>query len=175
MVESATVLQQAFGFSPADVDWELLAQSDTGSVLIAGLPDRLDVDELGDGFEALGYERPEERRRRLERRRGAGGPDLRQQRQQPVPAVPVPRPRRATGTCCSPATAARTCGEAVGGLDDDLDDDGLRDVASAVAEPLSAAVYTGDFACKALAMAQADEDDQSTADQLLAQAGASTR
>ena len=38
-------------------------------------------------------------------------------------------------------------------------------------EPLSAAVYTGDFACKSLAMAQADEDDQSTADQLVAQAG----
>ena len=35
MVDSATVLQQAFGFSPADVDWELLAQSTTGSVLIA--------------------------------------------------------------------------------------------------------------------------------------------
>ena len=40
-----------------------------------------------------------------------------------------------------------------------------------MAEPLSAAVYTGDFACKSLAMAQADEDDQSTADQLIAQAG----
>ena len=38
-------------------------------------------------------------------------------------------------------------------------------------EPLSAAVYTGDFACKSLAMAQADEDDQSTADQLVAAAG----
>ena len=61
--------------------------------------------------------------------------------------------------------------QAVGDVDDDLDDDGLRDVASAVGEPLSAAVYTGDYACKALAMAQADEDDQSTADQLVAQAG----
>ena len=39
MVDSAPVLQQAFGFSPADVDWELLGQSDTGSVLILGLPD----------------------------------------------------------------------------------------------------------------------------------------
>ena len=38
-------------------------------------------------------------------------------------------------------------------------------------EPLSAAVYTGDFACKSLAMAQADDDDQATADQLVAAAG----
>ena len=68
MVDSATVLQQAFGFSPADVDWELLAQSTTGSVLIAGLPDSLDVGELGDDFERLGFERPDAGRRRLGRR-----------------------------------------------------------------------------------------------------------
>ena len=55
MVDSSTVLQQAFGFSPADVDWELLAQSTTGSVLVLGLPDDLDVGDLGDGFAALGY------------------------------------------------------------------------------------------------------------------------
>src|SRR5262249_22318318 len=58
MVDSAPVLQQAFGFSPATVDWELLAQSTGGSVLIAGLPDSTDIGELGDGFERLGYERP---------------------------------------------------------------------------------------------------------------------
>ncbi len=61
--------------------------------------------------------------------------------------------------------------DAIGDMDDDLGDEGLRDVAATVAEPLSAAVYTGDFACKSLAMAQADEDDQSTGDQLIAQAG----
>ena len=76
MVESATVLQQAFGFSPADVEWELLAQSDTGSVLIAGLPDGLDVDELGDRLRGAGLRATRGRRRRVERRRGAGGPDL---------------------------------------------------------------------------------------------------
>ena len=170
MVDSATVLQQAFGFSPADVDWEVLAQSDTGSVLIAGLPDSLDVDELGDGFEALGYERPDE---------GGGvwngGEEL------------VARISDSNGSSLSPQfqylaldadrhlLLASDNGpylrETVADLDDDLDDEGLRDVAEAVDEPLSAAVYTGDFACKSLAMAQADEDDQSTADQLVAQAG----
>ena len=50
----------AYGFSPADVDWELLAQSTAGSVLVVGLPDGLDVDDLGDGFEELGYERPDD-------------------------------------------------------------------------------------------------------------------
>ena len=40
----------------------------------------------------------------------------------------------------------------------------------AVDEPLSAAVYTGDFVCKLSATADADEDDQNTADQLIAAA-----
>ena len=170
MVESATVLQQAFGFSPADVDWELLAQSDTGSVLVAGLPDSLDVDELGDGFEALGYERPEDADGVWN-----GGEEL------------AARISASNDSSLSPqfqylaldgdrhlllaSDSGTYLRDAVGDVDDDLGDDGLSDVASAVADPLSAAVYTGDFACKSLAMAQADPDDQSAADQLIAQAG----
>jgi hypothetical protein len=170
MVDSAAVLQEAFGFSPADVDWELLAQSDTGSVLIAGLPDDLDTGALGDGFEALGYKRPED-----DDGVWNGGEEL------------VARITGSTGGTLSPqfqylaldadrhlllaSDSGPYLRDAVGDLDDDLDDHGLRDVAAAVSEPLSAAVYTGDFACKSLAMAQADADDQSTADQLVAQAG----
>ena len=170
MVDSATALQQAFGFSPADVDWELLAQSDTGSVLIAGLPDSLDLDALGDGFEALGYERPDKDDGVWD-----GGEEL------------VARISGDIGSSLSPqfqylaidadrhlllaSDSGPYLRDAIGDMDDDLADEGLRDVAATVAEPLSAAVYTGDFACKSLAMAQADEDDQSTGDQLIAQAG----
>ena len=50
-------------------------------------------------------------------------------------------------------------------------DDGLDDVADAIGEPLSAAVYDGDHACRSLAMSQADEDDQGAAEQLVAAAG----
>jgi hypothetical protein len=170
MVESASVLQQAYGFSPADVDWELLAQSTTGSVLVLGLPDSLDVGDLGDGFEALGYERPDD-----DTGVWNGGEEL------------VARISAANGGSISPqfqylaldpdrhlllaSDSGPYLREAVGDLDDDLDDDGLAEVAGAVDEPLSAAVYTGDFACKSLAMAQADDDDQSAADQLVAAAG----
>lgn len=170
MVDSATVLQQAFGFSPADVDWELLAQSTSGSVLIAGLPDSVDVGELGDGFEGLGYERPES-----DDGVWSGGEEL-------VSSISA-----SNGGSLSPqfqylaldgdrhlllaSDSGPYLREAVEELDDNLDDDGVRAVAEAVDEPLSAAVYTGDFACKSLAMAQADEGDQATADQLLAAAG----
>jgi hypothetical protein len=170
MGESATVLQQAFGFSPATVDWELLAQGDEGSVLLAGLPDDLDLDDLADDLEALGYERPDD-----EDGLWNGGEEL------------VARISLANGSSLSPqfqylaldgdrhlllaSDSGPYLRDAVAGIDDELDEQGLRDVASAVSEPLSAAVYTGDFACRSLAMAQADADDQSTADQLVAQAG----
>jgi hypothetical protein len=170
MVDSAPVLQQALGFSPADVDWELLAQSDTGSVLIAGLPDSLDVDDLGDDFEALGYERPDDAGGVWE-----GGEEL------------VARISEGNGGSLSPqfqylaldadrhlllaSDNSPYLREAVGDVDDEQGDDGLGAAAAAVDEPLSAALYTGDFACKSLAMAQADDDDQSTADQLVAAAG----
>src|SRR5690606_34903517 len=50
-------------------------------------------------------------------------------------------------------------------------DDAVADAASAAGDPLSAAVYTGDHACAALAMSQADEVDRESADALLDEAG----
>ena len=170
MVDSATVLQQAFGFSPADVSWELLAQSTTGSVLVAGLPDDLDVDALGDDFEALGYERPDEDTGVWD-----GGEQLVAQIAASIGGTLSPQFQYLAldgdrGLLLASDNGPYLRG-AVDGLDDDLDDEGLADAAGAVGAPLSAAVYTGDFACKSLAMAQADEDDQGTADQLVAAAG----
>jgi hypothetical protein len=170
MVDSATVLQQAFGFSPADVDWELLAQSTTGSVLIAGLPDSVDLGKLGDGIEGLGYQRPDS-----EGGVWNGGEEL-------VSSISA-----SNGGSLSPqfqylaldgdhhlllaSDSGPYLRQAVDELDEDLEDDGVAAVADAVDEPLSAAVYTGDYACKSLAMAQADPEDQDTADQLVAAAG----
>lgn len=168
MVESASLLQERYGFSPADVDWELLGQSATGSVLVLGLADGMDIGELGDTFASLGYERPDD-----DTGVWTGGEEL-------LATI-------GTGGTISPqfqnlaldadnhlllaSDSAPYLRGAVGDLGGELDDDGLRDVADAVGEPLSAAVYSGGFACKSLAMAQADEDDQSTADQLVADAG----
>jgi len=169
MVESAAALQEGFGFSPADVQWELLAQSTTGSVLLVGLPDSLEVDELGDGFEELGYGRPDD-----ETGVWAGGEELVARLAQDLGSLSpqfqylaLDEDRRLLMTSDSNAYLRQVTAD----LDGDVTDRGLRDVADAVGDPLSAAVYTGDFACRSLSMAQADPSDQSAADQLVPAAG----
>jgi hypothetical protein len=171
MVDSATVLHQAFGFSPADVSWELLAQSTNGSVLVIGLPDELDTSELGDGFEDLGYERPDD-----DTGVWNGGEGLVATIAGSVGGTLSPQFQYLALDADRHLLLASDGGPALRGAIDELDDDGsadegLADVSEAVGQPLAAAVYTGDFACRSLAMAQADEDDQSAADQLVAAAG----
>ena len=168
MLESASVLQEKFGFSPADVDWELLGQSPTGSVLVVGLPDDLDTAELGETFDSLGYDRPED-----DTGVWTGGEELIARIS--ADGILSPQfqhlaidPGRHLLLASDSAPYLR---DAVGGLDDDHGNEGLSDVAHAIGSPLSAAVYDGGFACTSLAMAQADEDDQSTADQLVTAAG----
>jgi hypothetical protein len=168
MVDSAAVLQEKFGFSPADVDWELLAQSTTGSVLELGLPDSIDTDELGDTIAGLGYDRPDDDTGVWDGGEElvaeiAGSGSLSPQFQY----LAIDQDRH----LLLASDSGPYLREAVDDRDDDLGDDGLRDVADAVGEPLSAEVYTGDFACKSLAMAQADPDDQTAGEQLIAAAG----
>lgn len=170
MGNSARTLQSEFGFSPADVTWELLAQSETGSVLIVRLPDDLDSDRLGDTLERLGYDRPSD-----DDGVWQGGTDV------------VPRIAARAGSSLSPqfnaialdaeqhlllaSDSAPYARDAARDLPSATDDEGVRDVVDALGDPLSASVYTGDFACRSLAMAQADDTDRAEADQLLAAAG----
>ena len=152
---------------PDNVSWELLAQGETGSVLIVGLPDSLSTSSLADNFSGLGYTESGDL--------WNGGEDL------------VARLSISEGGPISPqfqylaldedrhlvlaSDSAPYLREAVRALPDGLDDEGLSDVVGAVGEPLSAAVYSGDVACGELAMSQADVDAQDQADQLVAGAG----
>ena len=79
MAESAEVLQDRFGISPATVSWELLSQSPEGSVLSLGIPDEFDVDDFEDSLDvARATTRPGRGHRRLGRRRRARRPRSRQ-------------------------------------------------------------------------------------------------
>lgn len=167
LIESSPVLQEEFGFSPATLDWEMFSQSSRGAVVIMKLPDTTDMTSLGDTFARLGYERPDDATGVWR-----GGVDL------------LPR----LGTDLTPelqffamsaddhlllsSDRAGYLGQAMDVVTGDADHlTSLDDVVDASGNPVAAAIYTGDYTCEHLAMAQADAGDQNTADDLIAQAG----
>ena len=57
---SAVTLDEKLGVSPANLDWEVFAQSRDGAALIMAVPDSVSFDDLGDRLESLGFARPDE-------------------------------------------------------------------------------------------------------------------
>jgi hypothetical protein len=167
LLQSAPHLQELFGFSPASVEWELFSQSHDGAVITLRLPDSIDLGDIANRLEDLGFPRPGS-----DTGVWAGGPDL----LSTIAADLTPElaylvldaddhlilasdQQRFLETAFLAATGD---GERV---------DGLDAVVGAVGEPLSAAVYSGDYACGALAMGNADAEDQAQAVELVAAAG----
>ena len=164
LVESAPLLHERYGFSPADVDWELFSQSADGAELILQLPDSADFDEIGDSLEKLGYERPDD-----DEGVWSGGsgllPDIGPQLTPELQYVALDADDHLVRTSDNRAFLEQA-------LDSDGEQlEGVDDVVAASGEPVSAAIYTGTHACQALAMSEADEGDQAQADELIEEAG----
>lgn len=167
LVESTPAMHERFPFSPVTLDWELLSQSEEGAVVLMRLPEGTDFDAVEDGIEGLGYQRPDDDDGGVWR----GGIDL-------LPAIGTLTPelqylavdadqRLVVGSDAENylAQAMETVtgdAEPVGGLDGVVD---------ALDEPLAAAVYDGEVACRSLAMGAADAADQDQAAELVAAAG----
>lgn len=169
MVASAQVLHEKLGFSPASVDWELFSQGTTGAALTLRLPDSLDIDDIGDSLEGLGYARPDTdtgvwdggEEVVAEVSAGVGlSPEYQYLALDAADHLVVASDRSDYAQVAM--RAATGDGDSVTGLDD---------VVAAVGDPLSAAVYTGDDACRELAMSQADDSDQAQAKALVAESG----
>jgi hypothetical protein len=166
LVTSAPVLQERFGFSPASADWELLSQSTRGAVVMLHLSS-VDLDLVADRLRELGYGAPADDDGVWE-----GGPDLLARISPSLTGeLQYVALDRADSLVLSSDSASFLAvavdaveghGARVSGLDAVVGDAG---------EPLAAAVYTGDYACNALAMAHAGEADQAQARRLLAEAG----
>lgn len=169
MVGSAQVLQDKFGFSPASVVWELFSQSTDGAVVTMRMPDGFAFDDLADTLTGLGYLEPKD-----EDGVWVGGGDVVARISGGIGLSPefqyvaldAADHLVLTSDTSSYLTVAR---DAANGGGDTVS--GLDAVVAAAGDALSAAVYSGDNVCRALAMSQADESDQAQADQLVAVAG----
>jgi hypothetical protein len=164
LLESAPLLHERFAFSPASIEWELLTQSEEGAALTLRLPESADFDELADGLEGLGYTRPDD-----DDGVWRGGPDMLAR------IGPELTPELQYVALDEDDRLVRTS-DTEAYLEDALEDtgdqdDSVADVVDASGDALSAAIYSGAQACRALAMSSADRADQDQAAQLVEEAG----
>jgi hypothetical protein len=168
MGESAEVLHERFGFSPATVSWELLSQSTSGSVLTLGVPDSYDLDQLADRLGSLGYDRPGS-----ETGVWVGGDELIATIAAGASISPqfahvaIDRDRHLVLTSDDEGyleDAVQAVAREEGGGD-------VEEVAAQAGDALSAVLLDSEQVCGGLAMSQADPIDQETAAELLAAAG----
>jgi hypothetical protein len=170
MVTSAVDLQGRYGFSPATVDWELFSQSETGAAVIVHLPSSLPVADVAAQLERTGFTRPATGatsgepwvggQEALARAGASVSPELQ------YVALDASRDLAVTSDNVS------YLGSVMSGLSGGSDlPTGVSDVIGASGSPLSASVYTGDYACSALAMSHAAGDDRAEGEALLRRAG----
>lgn len=162
---SAPTLHTDFGFSPANIEWELFAQGKDGAVVIVGLPESFDYADLRARLEVIGFEEPEEADGVWR-----GGVDVLELLDGPV------TPELSTIQIDEEAGLLFGSGDArfLEEREDDERgdrDDGVTDVVDAAGRALSASAYVGDYACSELSMGGADPADRTRASELIAAAG----
>jgi hypothetical protein len=160
---SAGVMQEELGFSPATVSWELLAQSGAGAVEVLKVDDDVDLDAVAERLADHGWTEPEE-----EDGVWVGGADV-------LAGVGAQLTPELQHVALLADEGLVLTSDQAPFLEQVLAEDGapddLVDLAASLDEPLAAAVYDGAYACEHLAMAQADDDAQAEADQLVDAAG----
>ena len=165
LVESAETLQLEYGFSPATAEWELFSQSEQGAVIIVKLPDSIDFDTIAANLAKLDYDKP-----KTDNGLWSASPDTLGRIGDITPELTFIALNRDEHLLMTSDTSVYLK-KAVAGADEGEGPKALRAAAEPLDSPLSAGIYTGDYACGALAMNQADPRDQQEADQLIAEAG----
>lgn len=167
LVQSSTTLQARFGFSPGSLEWELFSQGASGAAIVMRVGEDVDLADVADDLTELGYDEPDDPTGVR-----TGGVDLLATIGDVTPTLAYVAldPDRDLVVASDNEAYLRGLVEEADGLEG-LDDEDLDEAVDAAGDPLAAAVYTGDHACSALAMAQADPADQAEADRLVEEAG----
>jgi hypothetical protein len=163
---SAGTMQEELGLSPATISWELLAQSGEGAVEMMGVGDDVDLDDVADRLDALGWTAPED-----DDGVWVGGADVLAGVGSLTPELQHFALLRDLDLVIASDQAAYLEQAVAVARGDAAGADDLAELAGGIEDPVAAAVYSGDYACEKLAMAQADDDARAEADQLVAAAG----
>lgn len=170
MDEAAVAMQQHFGFSPANVDWEVFGQARQGAAMVVKIPGSVDFDGLARKLTEAGFTKPAKPDQVWR-----GGVDLVAALDPTltpeVQFVALLEDQRAVVTSDSPEYAASVAEVVRGDADSLAEDDAATALVGQVGEPQTAILWAGDFACEDLSMASADEDAQQQAKQAIAEAG----
>jgi hypothetical protein len=173
VVDATYAMGRRYGFSAMDAAWEIFGQSREGAVVAMQFDESVDLEGVERNLRSLGYTAPENGA-------GSGGVwtgsvDLVAQIDAtltPVMQNLVVLPEERVVLMSDSATYASSSAETATGAADSLDEvAGVSALASVAGSPTSAVLYASDFACEALGMAAAGEEDQAVADQLIRRAG----
>lgn len=171
---STYAMARRYGFSPLDASWEMYGQSRKGAVVAMKLPESADFAGIERNLRTLGYDVPAA---------GAGAgsvwagsADLVAQIDPsltPVMQNVVVLEEQQVVLFSDNAAYASAAADVVRGSAKSLieETEGVSDLADLAGEPLSAVLFASDFACEALSMADADEEDQAVAADLISEAG----
>lgn len=165
LASSSAQLKQTLGFSPMAADWELMGQSRDGLVVILHFPD---IAAIADGFADAGYTRPGSKA--LDGAIWSGSSELVNNLGLTTFELTHVAFFEDEGllVATDKQPYLKTAVAVARGDKDGLSLDGLL---TPPGDPLVATAFTGDYACEALSMAQADEGARKVTDELLGAAG----
>ena len=171
---STYAMASRYGFSPLDASWEMYGQARKGAVVAMKLPESADFAGIERNLRTLGYDVPAAGAGAASV--WAGSVDLVAQLDPsltPVLQNVVVLEDEQVVLLSDNAAYASAAADVVRGSEESLAEktEGVTDLADRAGEPVTAVLFASDFACEALSMASADEEDQAAADDLIRQAG----
>ena len=159
-----------YGVTPMSGEWEVYGQARDGSVSLLRLKDSVDLQELENHLQEMGYDKPSDSSGVW-----AGSPRLVAALDEPLSPVQqnvaVVESEHLLVMSDSKAYAESAV-KAINGDAATLDSaSGVSSLVAAAGDPVVAEMWVKDFACEDLAMSQADPADQPQAQRLISAAG----
>jgi hypothetical protein len=171
--DSAAALQDKYGFSPVNAQWEAYAQGRKGATMVLKTAEGTDFGVLGDNLRTDGYRKP-----KTKDGVWLGGVDLVANLDPTLTPelqyVVLLPDQGLVVTSDTESYAAEAAAVAKGDQKSLASTGKVAGLDDTLGRPANAMLWSGDFACEDLAMSKADQDSQTQADDLVQKAGGVT-